>query len=944
MQKLTTRRAEARTLPRRSIAFGATLTSFAVMFFAANHAAFAQQAQSAENVTMLAQNDQSSTSSSSSSSASTSNDQAETIVVYGFRKSAEESLDIKRNAQDIVESLTAEDIGQLPDESIADSLARLPGLAAQRDNNGRWQDLSVNGLPPAMSVTLFDGRPQASTDNNRVVQFDQYPAELISGAEVYKTPDASVVNSAIATVDLQTYRPLDYGKEALAVGAQGEYDTRGPLQPGANAQGGRINVSYIDQFLHDTLGVMIGFATMDAPNQIYAQHPYGFNEPDDVVTGLQDQVRSDTLQRNGVVSTVQWKPSSRLEVTVDGFYSTYNDNAIIRGVEVQTACCGNATMVGTPAEGQSSWIVTPQLENYDYDDRSKQYSLGGTIVYKFADSWSLKADFGFSEANRNNDRVEIYSGFGTNGMQNTSTATLTAGTATGGMIGISNWSLPLYNNPNIALGENLSWQQGWWPSSWPQDGFGPNFGSDYGSAYAQQILSDDIIRDTTWSLHRDLGGFFSDMEIGVGYNDRTKDYIDHEGIGALTSQSESQAIPSSWLEGPTNLSAFGLPDMFSINPDLAWDSGAYAYLQRADEVDNDWSVRERVLTPYIAARIDSQMFGRPLTGNAGVQFVHTDQTVSDVAEEGGWPNYTFIPYTTDTEYWDVLPSTNLTWQMNDEQQVRLGIGRSLARPRFDSMGGGEVINFNSAEVNSTSLASSPWSGSIGNGKLKPWVSDDVDLSFEDYYDPGEAVFVEGFYKNLESFIYDATTITDFHPFARPGQPQPLLWEGPISEYVNGSGGTVAGLVVGGNFLFSHIAPWLDGFGLQAQGTVVASTVSIPDPNTSPDHTIPELSKYSGNVSFYWEKYGYSFRINDRYRSSYVQEVPNFNGTLQAIEGASENTIDIQAGYQWDALNFTFAVENLTDTPMNSFLNGNSRFPEYYKLFGTNVLFGVAYKY
>ena len=127
-------------------------------------------------------------------------------------------------------------------------------------------------------------------------------------------------------------------------------------------------------------------------------------------------------------------------------------------------------------------------------------------------------------------------------------------------------------------------------------------------------------------------------------------------------------------------------------------------------------------------------------------------------------------------------------------------------------------------------------------------------------------------------------------------------------------------------------------------TLVSSSVVIPDTGTSPNHQIPELSKFSGNVSLYYEKGGFAFRINDRYRSSYVQEVPNFDGSLQSIEGASENTVDLQISYAWDPITVSFAAENLTDTPMNSYLSGNPKHPEYYKLFGTNLLFGVSYKY
>ena len=941
---------------RRAL-LGTTATSFAVMMLAANGALAQEQ-----------------------------NGSMETVTVTGIRESMERSLELKKQSQDIIEAISAEDIGKLPDEFIADLLARLPGLASQRDNNGHWQDISINGLPPSMSATLFNGRPQASTDNNRVIQFDQYPAELMSAVKVYKTGDASLVNGAIATVDLNTIRPLDYDKTTIVVGGQGEYDTRGALQPGANALGGRINVSYIDQFAHDTIGVMVGLATMSAPNQIYAQHPYDFNEPNDVVTGLQDQVRSDTLARNGIISTVQWRPSSKLQVTVDGFYSSYDDQAIIRGVEIQTACCGNAipqsavipaypvnfadvwhalnpsTTVppSTTSEGVSSWIVTPQLQNYDYDNRSKQYSLGGTVDYDFGGGWTLKADFGFSEADRNNSRIELYSGFGKTPtcvvsggttqctMQNISTATVTAGGGAENMIGISNWSLPLSGNPNIALGENLGWQQGWWPPTWPNgtatgnfSACGGSFGACYGSAYNQHILSADIIRDTTWALRRDIGGFFADVEVGFGYSMRSKNYIDHEGIGALNAQNELLSIPSALLLKPTDLSAFGLPSMFSINPKTAWASGIYTYLERADEASNNWLVKEKVWSPYIISRIDSHMFGVPLTGNVGVQFVHTDQDVSGLNKNNVGPNWydnTFTPFSDDQQYWDILPSMNLTWQVADDKQIRLGAGRSIARPRFDTMGGGSNVTFTEGNA-------FQWSGNVANPTLKPWVSDDADVTYEWYFAPGEALFVEGFYKNLELFIYRTDTLFDFTPYASlAGNQHVNSFKGDFSSYANGKGGDLVGVVLGGNLALSHISSWLDGFGVEAQGTLLSSSVKIPDTGTSPNGQIPELSKFSSNLSFYYEKYGFSFRINDRYRSSYVQEVPNFDGSLQSIQGAAENTVDLQLGYQWNDVNFTFAAENLTDTPMNSYLEGNPKHPEYYKLFGTNLLFGVSYKF
>ncbi|MEL7298206.1 MAG: TonB-dependent receptor plug domain-containing protein, partial [Pseudomonadota bacterium] len=140
----------------------------------------------------------------------------EEIVTTGFRRSLENSRALKMDSESIVEAISAEDIGKLPDISIAESLARLPGLAAQR-LNGRGQVISIRGLSPDFSTALLNGRPQVSTGDNRGVEFDQYPSELLSAAVVYKTPDAALIGQGLAgTVDLQTVRPLKYGRRSIA--------------------------------------------------------------------------------------------------------------------------------------------------------------------------------------------------------------------------------------------------------------------------------------------------------------------------------------------------------------------------------------------------------------------------------------------------------------------------------------------------------------------------------------------------------------------------------------------------------------------------------------------------------------------------------------------------------------------------------------------------------
>src|SRR6266496_738438 len=184
-------------------------------------------------------------------------DQNTGIVITGFRASLQNAINKKKKADQIVESVSAEDIGKLPDASIGEAIARLPGLAAQRFN-GRAAVISIRGLGPDFSTTLLNGREQTSTGDNRAVDYDQYPSEIINQVNVYKTPLASVIGQGIAgTVDLRTIRPLEYGHRVISVGGRAVYPDIGKLNPDAKKYGYRVNGVYVDQYMDGKLGVSL---------------------------------------------------------------------------------------------------------------------------------------------------------------------------------------------------------------------------------------------------------------------------------------------------------------------------------------------------------------------------------------------------------------------------------------------------------------------------------------------------------------------------------------------------------------------------------------------------------------------------------------------------------------------------------------------------------------
>jgi len=209
-------------------------------------------------------------------SQSTDGEVIEEVVVTGIRGSIQRAIDLKQNSNSIVEAVSAEDLGRLPDTSIADAISRLPGLTSQRAE-GRASAISLRGTDPGFTTALLNGREQVSTGDNRSVEFDQYPSELLNSVLVYKTPDSGLVGQGLSgTIDLRTVRPLDYGNRALALNVRGEMNGNDNLGADADELGSRISFSYIDQFADGKVGLAIGYARLDSP---LATRGFGTYEP-----------------------------------------------------------------------------------------------------------------------------------------------------------------------------------------------------------------------------------------------------------------------------------------------------------------------------------------------------------------------------------------------------------------------------------------------------------------------------------------------------------------------------------------------------------------------------------------------------------------------------------------------------------------------------------------
>ncbi|MBU2883601.1 TonB-dependent receptor [Psychrosphaera sp. B3R10] len=291
------------------------------------------------------------------------NSDIEVIQVTGsFRRSMVESINIKRFSDTIVDVVTADDLGALPDLSIADALTRLPGVTAVR-TGGQSSELNIRGLSGNYVFTTMNGREQVSSDGGRSVEFSQFPSELISSAMVYKSQKASLIEGGVAgTVDLGTSNPLDMEDDSqFHVNAQLTGNSLSGEHPDAASVGHRLSFSYKGKFLDDTLGVAIGGASLFAPsvsNQ-FLSGAYSYqNVRLDGIPGLTDclaegediqpsyenvncisytdgfelMTRGGEDTRNGIMAAIAWQPTDNFTLKADVFYSKFDSKLWERGI------------------------------------------------------------------------------------------------------------------------------------------------------------------------------------------------------------------------------------------------------------------------------------------------------------------------------------------------------------------------------------------------------------------------------------------------------------------------------------------------------------------------------------------------------------------------------------------------------------------------------------
>lgn len=939
----------------------------------------------------------------------------EEITVTGFAKSIQSAIEVKRNADTVVQAISAEDIGGLPDKSIADSLSRLPGVTVTR-SSGQAGTIQVRGMGEGFVFSTINGREQVSPNGTRAMEFSQFPSELINSVEVYMSPKASLIEGGVAgTVELKTANALKMTDEQkVSIGVRANFNDKAEELYDVDPNGKRYSISYQRKLLEDTLGVSLGYAKLLQPNAAtriendnYSTVPMNIDGNQVYVPGSFFLTQKGGLDdRTGYMAAVNFEPNENLALEADVFNSTFKSQSQERGIRTQ----GFNNMSGYDATlfrdiyvtsatfvGKENTLVDFKVENNDQSTNNDLKSYGFNAKWT-QDAWSISGDVSHSKA----------TGFYENNL--TRAFLYTKGTATADhpdewyrdsdqqlYLGLNGISLPNFN-----LSRNYT------------DATSLRLGLYEEYPYINKDVIDAVRIDGKYEFD-DLP-VISSVEVGVRQAERNHKqsrqvFVYGDGSGGTISTDLSLPIGTdtsdivNWkgdfagypsflaIDGKSIIeqaAASGLikmspylylqngdntttpnPDAYYANGTLRpraigaaarWNEGrAWSMLERAD-------IQEDVTTFYVMFNLNTTVADRDLTGNIGLRYVKTDQGnvqlvdvdgdvtkgAQVICDDVGNCRDDLAVQHVGIKYSNTLPSLNLNYHLTDEDQLRFALARVLSRAPL-----AKLANFNQGSVNTSNPLRPQFDyGSNSSPTLKPFIADQVDVSYEHYMEETNGSVSVAFYnRNIKSFIQDSSIENfDFSsigidiPDAYPVGPDNVITPVVNGTYTfsenNASGGYIRGLELAYTQTFNFLPSYLQGLGVSGSISRVQSeitTKSTLDP-TNPGATLPfaGLVERSANLTVFYSYEGFETRLSTTYQGSFVGEALNINRA--PVIYAAETVMDYQASYKFEnGVDVLFSIANLTDEPNRSYMISED-LPRRLNWFGRTYSLGLNYTF
>jgi iron complex outermembrane recepter protein len=847
---------------------------------------------------------------------------AEEIVVTGMRAALEKAIEVKQESNHVMEALSMDDINATPAVTIAEALVRLPGVNGSRDR-GNESQAAIRGLGPRMVLGTVNSREVASPEPGRAIRYEQYPSELVSGVEVYKTQSADLVEGGIAgNINLKTVSPLDYNGPKAIVRAGAQYNEAGKDIPDYDPLGNRFSAAFVHE-INDTLGVAIGVSKQKQKNAYESLQGWGYSDgPLDLdgkgtvgttPWGVAAEVKKLTQDRQGVFAAVEWAPTDDLNVKYDALYTKFemteeqnqtwaqdigtnpwdpdwgiNDNnkdGIADNRLSNVALDGNRAVAGTINgwEGKIRHVIA------GYNQQNSGLTQGVKLNYAGIESWTVDADVSYSTAERKNYWNAIYLDQY-----------------------LETWSFDLRGRPSISAPKGSA---GYTPEkasySWLDN---VNEGS---------TLNDDLL-SAQFDFKRELDvGALHAVTFGVRAADREKEVIWRDFKMNRTDASDNGTavnFPSDFLSSYT-LDTFDTLPFLNAPSYKSTANLIYGGVNYGDEAVNFgryWKVEEKNTAAYVKFDFEGDLFGLNYNANAGVRQIKIDTKSYEYDEKK--PTSTLDGDHIDTDYSKALPSASLNLDLADDKKLRFGVSRAISRPPIDELRAGQYI---SAFDNGSS-------GGAGNPLLKPFSSDQVDVSYEWYFASESMAALSVYYKDIENYIGNATVGT----FEDSKGVQFNIY-GPI----NGKGGYVRGAEATFQMPFTFLP--VEGFGVYSNYAFAESNIHEFAPSANP-LPMAGLAKDTATLDLWYSHNGLDARIGWKYHSAYTSAFTwdSYDLTTMDSELSMGASISYDINEHW---NLRLQAYNLTNEPMRLSQNNEPANLKRYDDYGRSYLLDFTWK-
>jgi iron complex outermembrane recepter protein len=809
------------------------------------------------------------------------------VEVTGIRASLQQSLNAKRNAESVVEVVTAEDVGKMPDKNVADAIQRLPGvnISSSAGGEGGFDEndrVSLRGTNPSLTQTTINGHTVGTGDwfilnqvgnVGRSVSYSLLPSDLVGRVTVHKSAQADLVEGGVAgAVDVETRKPLDFQKQLTAEATfEGVYsDLARKTDPqlaalinwknDAKTFGALFQVFSQTRHLRRDGQELLGYSTINSPDVI-AAHPdlAGVVYPQLIGSALFTQER----KRDGGAFEFQIKPSNALTLGFNGLYSqleakNYNsnfmawpDNLLVNGISPTSYTVRNGTLVSAQFAQQNGPAAGVVDEIYRPGSRSETWYANLDAKWHASDRLTITGQLGTTRGVGETTKEVAFEG------------------------NLANAGLS-YTMNGLGRATDVSF-----PGANVADFAGTQFGWTWGSKI--RSLDSEHYGQVDGELSLD-GSPVDSVKFGIRAAAHERSIQWPVAAGPIT-------VPPATLPNwggalyPSDFgSGFGgaLRNIWLLNTgDI--ESWADKNLNSDPTTRHNWTGEFNVKEDTTAAYAMANMSGDKWHANAGIRVIRTKQ--STIANVAGGPNPItgsdfgdYTPLTVEHTYTDVLPSANVKYDLSKDLVLRGAIAKTMARPDFSALGG------------SVSLDDIQRTGTGGNPDLKPVRSTNVDLAMEWYFAPKSLLSVGLFYMDLSSYVSFGTAPMQFYN-QQTRKVETYQVTSPLNISAKNKG-----------FEIGYQQPVADRFGVLANYTYA-------DGKASDGTEMVGSSKNTYNLTGYYEDERFNARLAYTYRSDFLVGLDRSFAQHEAGVGNLAASLNYKLN---DHLMLTFEALNLNN--------------------------------